>query len=248
MLSDAGRKPLPGRIHSFDSFGAVDGPGIRFVVFFQGCPLRCRFCHNPDAWNMAEGKLYTAAEVVAEILPYQPFLRRGGVTLSGGEPLFQPDFAADLLSKLKEEGIHTAVDTSGGVPLESCQAAVDLADLLLLDIKALDPDLCRDLTGQDNRNALAILDHCRTTKKPVWIRHVLVPGYTLDLERLRDLAAFLRGYPCVERVELLPFHQLGSYKWKELGLSYSLEHTAVPSQDQVEAAKRIMQEAGFHVT
>lgn len=239
---------LAGKIHSFDSFGAVDGPGIRFVVFFQGCPLRCRFCHNPDSWDLSQGKGYRVEEIVAEILPYRPFLRRGGVTLSGGEPLFQAAFAAALLARLREEGFHTAVDTSGGVPLENCRQAVDLADLLLLDIKALDPELCRDLTGRDNRNALSILDHREATGRPVWIRHVLVPGYTLDRDKLRDLAQFLTAYTCVERVELLPFHQLGSYKWKELGVPYDLEETPVPDGDQVEAARQIFAQAGFRVT
>ncbi len=242
------KKPIVGAIHSLDSFGAVDGPGIRFVVFFQGCPLRCRFCHNPDTWNKGEGKSYTPAEIVTEILPYRPFLRRGGVTLSGGEPLFQPVFAAELLSQLKAEGFHTALDTSGGVPLKTCREAVDLADLLLLDIKALDPGLCRDLTGQDNRNALAILNHCQAMGKPVWIRHVLVPGYTLDPVNLRQLAAFLQNYSCVERVELLPFHQLGAYKWKELGLDYTLEQTPVPTNAQVEEAKTIFLTVGIPVT
>ena len=240
-------KPVVGAIHSFDSFGAVDGPGIRFVIFFQGCPLRCRFCHNPDTWDQSAGKLYTPEEIVSEILPYRPFLRLGGVTLSGGEPLYQPEFAAALLAQLKAEGFHTALDTSGGVPLRACQAAVDMADLLLLDIKALDPAVCQNLTGRDNRNALAILNHCRTTGKPVWIRHVLVPGYTLDPDQLRRLAVFLQDFSCVERVELLPFHQMGAYKWKELGLDYTLEDAPVPSSGQVEAAKAIFHEAGFQV-
>lgn len=238
---------LTGKIHSFDSFGAVDGPGIRFVVFFQGCPLRCLFCHNPDTWNMTEGKDYTPEEIVQEILPYRAFLRRGGVTLTGGEPLFQPAFAAELLRQLKAEGFHTAVDTSGAVPLELCKDAVDLADLLLLDIKALDPELCRTLTGQDNTHPLRLLRYCEEHQKPVWIRHVMVPGYTLDPKKLNRLAEFVKGFSCVKQVELLPFHQLGRYKWEELKLPYRLAETPVPTPDEVAAAQKIFSDAGLPV-
>ena len=186
-------------------------------------------------------------DLVQEILPYRPFLRKGGVTLTGGEPLFQPDFAACLLHRLKQEGFHTAVDTSGAIPLKNCREAVDAADLLLLDIKALDSVLCKELTGQDNTNALAMLRHCEETGKPVWIRHVMVPGFTLDFTLLTQLAEFLKPFHCVEKVELLPFHQLGRYKWEICGLDYRLATTPEPTADEVCKAKEIFESAGFSV-
>lgn len=228
-----------GRIHSVESFGAVDGPGIRFVVFFQGCPLRCAFCHNPDTWDFSGGGEVTADEMLGEILKYKSFLKKGGVTLSGGEPLAQPAFCAELLRLCKENGLHTAVDTSGAIPLDKCQEAVDLADLLLLDIKALDPNLCKTITGQSNQNALALLNHREETGKPVWIRHVLVPGLTLDMPRLQALADFLRPYKCVEKVELLPYHSMGAYKWEALGLPYTLKDTPEPTEGELRAAEAI---------
>lgn len=234
-----------GFIHSLDSFGAVDGPGIRYVVFFQGCPLRCVFCHNPDSWAFGQGTRMEVEELVSKITALRPFYRKGGVTLSGGEPLAQPSFAAALLRRLKEEGFHTAVDTAGSVPLARCREAVDLADLLLLDIKALDPALCRALTGADASGALALLDHCQKYSKPVWLRHVLVPGYTLDPGALEPLADYLSAYSCIQRVELLPFHQLGRHKWEALNLAYSLADAQPPSTGEVRRAEAIFQARGL---
>ena len=240
-------RSLTGRIHSLESFGAVDGPGLRYVVFFQGCPLRCAFCHNPDSWDFSGGSEMGVEELVAKILPFRAFYREGGVTLSGGEPLAQPEFAAALLRRLKEEGLHTAVDTAGSVPLDRCRAAVDLADLLLLDIKALDAGLCRAITGQDSAGALALLEHCQKAGKPVWLRHVLVPGLTLDLTRLEELARFLAPYTCIQTMELLPFHQLGAHKWQQLGISYTLADTKPPLPEEVEAARAVFRAAGMPV-
>ena len=238
---------ITGRIHSLESFGAVDGPGLRYVVFFQGCPLRCQFCHNPDSWDFAGGAELGVDELVGKILPFRAFYREGGVTLSGGEPLAQPEFAAALLARLKAEGLHTAVDTAGSVPLTRCREAVDLADLLLLDIKALDPALCRAITGRDNAGALALLDHCQETGKPVWLRHVLVPGLTLKRDELTALAAFLAPYTCVETVELLPFHQLGAHKWEQLAIPYPLKDVPPPAPEAVEEARDIFRSAGLPV-
>lgn len=236
-----------GFIHSLDSFGAVDGPGIRYVVFFQGCPLRCIFCHNPDSWIFSQGTRMEVEELVSKITALRPFYQKGGVTLSGGEPLAQPEFAAALLRQLKNEGFHTAVDTAGSIPLEKCQEAVDFADLLLLDIKAYDPKLCRTVTGQDGREAKRLLDYCQGKGKPVWIRHVLVPGYTLETAPLTALANYLRFYTCIERVELLPFHQLGRHKWKLLNTFYPLEHVQPPSASEVTSAKEIFASYGLNV-
>ena len=236
-----------GYIHSLESFGAVDGPGIRYVVFFQGCPLRCIYCHNPDTWSLTEGTPTQVEELIAKIVDFRPFYRRGGVTLSGGEPLAQPEFAAALLRRLKEEGFHTAVDTAGSIPLERCREAVDLADLLLLDIKALDPVLCTAMTGSDGAGAKALLDLRQQQNRPVWLRHVLVPGYTLDMGKLETLADYLASYSCIERVELLPFHQLGKHKWETLGIPYELADTISPPAAEVEQAREIFRARGFAV-
>jgi len=236
-----------GYIHSLESFGAVDGPGIRYVVFFQGCPIRCIFCHNPDTWAMNEGTPTQVEELIEKIVDFRPFYRRGGVTLSGGEPLAQPEFAAALLRRLKEEDFHTAVDTAGSIPLERCREAVDLADLLLLDIKALDPVLCQTMTGVDGSGAKALLDYRQEQGRPVWLRHVLVPGYTLDMDKLETLADYLAPYTCIERVELLPFHQLGKHKWDTMGIPYTLADTVSPPAAQVEQAREIFRRRGFTV-
>ncbi len=236
---------VQGRIHSVETFGAVDGPGVRFVVFFQGCPLRCKFCHNPDTWNPAEGKPVTAKELAGQIASYKNFIKDGGVTLSGGEPLLQPEFATALLLECKRLGLHTALDTSGGVPLSAAKLPVDAADLILLDIKDIDKEDCRALTGQDNQNALALLRYCQQTGKPVWIRHVMVPGLTLNPDKLTRLAAFLSGFSCIQKVELLPFHKMGEYKWEQLGRPYSLTDTPVPAPEEVALAKEIFRKQGL---
>lgn len=236
---------VQGRIHSVETFGAVDGPGVRFVVFFQGCPLRCKFCHNPDTWNPAEGKPVTAKELAGQIASYKNFIKDGGVTLSGGEPLLQPEFATALLLECKRLGLHTALDTSGGVPLSAAKPPVDAADLILLDIKDIDQEDCRALTGQDNQNALALLRYCQQTGKPVWIRHVMVPGLTLKRDKLSRLAAFLSGFSCIQKVELLPFHKMGEYKWEQLGRPYSLTDTPVPEPEEVALAKEIFRKQGL---
>ena len=201
-----------GYIHSVESFGAVDGPGVRFVVFLQGCPLRCLFCHNPDTWNQGEGTKMTANELFDQIKQYKNFIKNGGVTLSGGEPLMQPEFILDVLNLCKAEGIHTAIDTSGGVPLITAKAAIEAADMLLLDIKDIDKEDCEKLTGQSNTNAMAILNHCDYIGKDVWIRHVLIPEYTMNYDKLDRLARVLSWYSCIKKIELMPFHKMGEYK------------------------------------
>lgn len=231
-------RPDFGFIHSYESFGAVDGPGVRFVVFLQGCPLRCLYCHNPDTWNMQDGKRVSADDVIREILPYRNFIR-GGVTLSGGEPLLQPSFCTALLSACKQEGFHTAIDTAGSIPLAACRDAVDAADLILLDIKDIDQADCIALTGQDHQNAFTLLQYCERVKKPVWIRHVLVPGLTLKEEKLHRLAQALQPFSCIEKVELNPFHKMGEYKWQLTSTPYLLKETAAPSETSVRHAKEV---------
>ncbi len=240
-------RAVTGRIHSTESFGAVDGPGVRFIVFTQGCPLRCLYCHNPDSWKFSEGEERTAGALIDEILNYKNFISKGGVTLSGGDPLAQPEFSYALLSLCKENGLHTAVDTSGAIPLEHCQKAVDAADLLLLDIKEIDSADCKALTGQGNENALKLLDYCEQVGKPVWIRHVCLPGYTLRQEKLERLADFLKGYRCVEQVELIPFHQMGMYKWDYVDEPYQLKDTQTPTGAEMELARDIFEKRGLSV-
>ena len=225
-----------GYLHSLESFGAVDGPGIRFVVFLSGCLLRCLYCHNPDTWEQKQTLSMTPLQVMEKIRSERSFLCRGGVTLSGGEPLMQPGFCEELLTLCRQEGFHTAIDTSGAIPLEQSRRAIDLADMLLLDIKDIDPADCRTLTGKTNENALATLDHCERTGKPVWIRHVLVPGYTLIPAKLERLAEKLSGYRCVKRVELLPYHTMGLYKWEALGLTCKLADTPAPTDAEIAMA------------
>lgn len=236
-----------GHIHSIETCGTVDGPGLRYVIFFQGCPLRCKYCHNPDTWKTKSGCLYTADKVLSDILKYKNFIKSGGVTLSGGEPLLQAEFAAGILKGCKDNGIHTAVDTSGAVPLEKCRTAVDLADLILLDIKSVDTLKCQELTGMGNQNALRLLDYLEKTGKEVWIRYVVIPGITDDYDEITQLAEYLSKYKVVSRVEILPFHKMGEFKWKNLGLEYELEDTPQPTKESIEVIKSIFRDYGVSV-
>jgi pyruvate formate lyase activating enzyme len=232
-------KPIIGRIHSVETFGAVDGPGVRYVLFMQGCPLRCLYCHNPDSWDVHSGKEITSEEAADDIKKYMNFIKRGGVTISGGEPLLQSEFVEDLILRCKALGLHTAIDTSGAIPLEKSQKAIDASDLLLLDIKSLDDDVCKNLTGTSNINTLKTLDYCEHTHKPVWIRHVIVPGITLKTDLLENLADFLKNYTCIENIEILPFHKMGEFKWQDMNLKYSLFDTPQPENDEIQKAKEI---------
>ena len=234
------KREAVGRIHSIETFGAVDGPGIRYVVFFQGCPLRCLYCHNPDSWNPAEGQERSVGELIDNIVKYRSFIKKGGVTISGGEPLLQHEFARALLEACREAGFHTALDTSGAIPLKVCRAAVDAADLLLLDIKALDTGMAKALTGAGSENTIAMLRYCEESNKPVWIRHVLLPDWTLDAEQAHRLGAFLKDFKCIRKIELLPFHKMGEYKWETLCLNYKLSQTQPPSAGQVEEIRNIL--------
>jgi len=264
---------VKGRIHSIETFGTLDGPGIRYVLFLQGCALRCLYCHNPDTWavcsneggtaapektecaeegrpvcgggNICAGKESDSEDILKDILTYRNFIRSGGVTLSGGEPLLQPEFALDIISRCKANGLHTALDTAGSVPLCVSRPVLDAADLILLDIKALEDDMCVELTGRSNVNTLTTLNYCEKIKKPVWLRHVLVPGYTLDRRLLEDLAAYLSNFSCIQQVELLPFHKMGEYKWQELKLNYLLGGTPEPTVKELREAKKIFEDKGI---
>lgn len=233
---------MKGYIHSYESFGAVDGPGVRFVVFLKGCLLRCLYCHNPDTWHKNGAKEFTVTtpeELVNRIVKYKNFIMDSGVTLSGGEPLLQAEFCLEVIKLLHENKLHTAIDTSGAVELEKTADCIRESDMLLLDIKDIDAEDCLKLTGKDNKNTLRTLDFCESIGKPVWIRHVLVPGYTLKEDKLKRTAEYLKKFSCIERVELLPYHTMGKYKWEQLNEPYKLEGVEPPSQAEIEMANKI---------
>ncbi len=236
---------IQGRVHSIESFGAVDGPGIRFVIFLQGCPLQCKFCHNPDSWDFAYGKKMDVDFIMEQILSYRNFIKNGGVTISGGEPMMQPEFVKALLERCRNHGVHTAVDTSGSIPLEHCKGVIDTADMLLLDIKDIDSEDCKKLTGLGNENALAVLEYCESIHKPIWIRHVVVPTLTLKRDKLERLADKLSRYSCIQKVELLPFHKMGEYKWETLERPYELTDIQPPTREQMREAETIFRERGL---
>lgn len=224
---------VSGKIHSFESFGTLDGPGVRYIVFLQGCALRCCYCHNPDTWDVCGGEVFTVEEVMKKILSCRNFIKSGGVTFSGGEPLLQREFLSELLDACAEEKLHTAIDTAGSVPVAVSSGVIDKADMLLLDIKSLDDTLCRKITGQGNRNALDTLEYCEKTSKPVWIRHVVVPGLTMDEGKLQKLSQYLEKFNCVKRVDLLGYHKLGEFKWSSLGIENTLKDTPEPSKEEI---------------
>lgn len=235
-----------GYVHSVETAGTVDGPGIRFVLFLMGCPLRCAYCHNPDTWQLRKGELRPDTEVLEEIAGYAGFLKRagGGVTISGGEPLMQPAFLQSLFRGCRELGLHTALDTSGLLGHLAPDALLDLVDLVLLDIKAGNGDLHRKVTGKPLDPVLTFAHRLRERRQPVWIRHVLVPGLTDGEEELRQVARIVRDLDNVERVDLLPFHQLGSYKWRELNQAYSLTETPSATGADLDRARSIFADEG----
>jgi pyruvate formate lyase activating enzyme len=233
-----------GRIHSFESFGTVDGPGIRFVIFMQGCPFRCVYCHNPDTWSNDSGTLYSVDEVFEKIKRYIPYFKNsgGGITVSGGEPLIQAEFISELFRKCKEEGIHTAVDTNGFVDSNSdaVNALLDYTDLVLLDIKHIDDQKHKSITGFSNENVLKFAQHLNERKISVWLRYVVVPGLTDFEPDLKKLLKFIGGLSNIENIELLPFHKIGEYKWKELELDYQLYDTPPADENDIEKVQKIL--------
>ena len=240
---------MVGRIHSFESFGTVDGPGIRFVVFLQGCPLRCQYCHNPDTWTSG-GTEYSAEDVAQRALRYKNYFgEKGGVTVTGGEPLLQIDFVIELFTLLKSKGLHTCVDTSGitfqkdnPVSVEKHKKLLEVTDLFLVDIKHIDDEACKKLTGQSNENTLAFTKFLSEHGKKIWVRQVLVPGITDDEDSLKRTRAFIDTLETVEKVEVLPYHTLGVVKYEKLGLEYPLKDVCAPSKESVEKAKNILRD------
>lgn len=236
-----------GNIHSVESFGSADGPGVRYIVFLKGCNMRCKYCHNPDTWAAANGQQLSAEEVLQKALRYKSYWRNnGGITVSGGEALLQIDFVTELFRLAKEKGVNTCLDTSGNPftreePFYAkFEELMQVTDLFMLDIKHMDEEAHRKLTGQTNVNILDMARCLSDHGKAMWIRHVLVPGITDDEEQLKQLRAFIDTLQTVERVEILPYHTLGVYKWKELGIPYGLEGVNPPTQEQVRRAKEIL--------
>lgn len=240
-----------GRIHSLESFGTVDGPGIRFLAFMQGCPLRCQFCHNPDTWD-PHGKVqyeWTPKELLQETLRYRSFIAKGGVTLTGGEPLMQARFVAEYFRLCHEAGLHTALDTSGaifgnaetGEPSTLVRQALKETDLVLLDIKTLDDTLHETYVGRPRTQNQAMLDYLQREGKAVWIRHVVVPGITDREDRLRALAEHVSHYSVVERVELLPYHTMGAYKYESLDIPYALKDVEALSAERIREVRQLFQ-------
>ncbi|MEM6254286.1 MAG: pyruvate formate-lyase-activating protein [Cyanobacteria bacterium P01_D01_bin.156] len=238
-----------GRIHSIETFGTVDGPGIRFVVFTQGCPLRCLYCHNPDCRSVEGGREVTVAEIMTDILRYRSYLEAsgGGVTVTGGEPLMQPEFVAELLRSCQAAGLHTALDTSGFSDLGAARQVLPYTDLVLLDIKSFDRDLFQRVTHVAQEPTLRLAHYLKEIQKPAWIRFVLVPGLTDPENNVEGLAQFVATLTNVECVEVLPFHQMGAYKWEALGYDYPLKETTPPSQDQIDHVKTLFQQHGLNV-
>lgn len=239
-----------GRIHSLESFGTVDGPGIRFVVFMQGCPLRCQYCHNPDTWDVNMGTEYTPEALFEEIIKYRSYMKfsGGGVTFTGGEPLLQAGFLLEVSKLCKDKGISVALDTSGFILNNTVKELLEYTDLVLLDIKNYDPVVYKTLTGVSLSPTLKFLDYLREKNIRTWIRYVVVPRLTDNLDSVRQLSGHLDNYPNVEKIELLAFHKMGEYKWKELGLEYKLYDTKEPDRELMKRIADIMGTSGKTVT
>ena len=231
------------KVHSIESFGTVDGPGIRFVLFLQGCHLQCKYCHNRDTWDMKGGEYKTLDDIFEKIKRYKNYmmLSGGGVTATGGEPLLQVKFLIELFKKLKAEGIHTCIDTSGIVAItDDVKEVLKYTDLVLLDIKHIDDEKCKKLVGVSNRRELEFAQYLSDNNIKIWIRQVLVPGYTDDEQDLLKLKKFIKSLKTVENVQILPYHNMGKYKWEKLGAKYELEDVRPANQDDVDRAKRIL--------
>ncbi|WP_019533869.1 pyruvate formate-lyase-activating protein [Paenibacillus ginsengihumi] len=235
-----------GRIHSADTFGTVDGPGIRFVLFMQGCAMQCGYCHNPDTWNTQGGMAASVDDILAEIEPYVPYYRRsgGGITVTGGEPTLQAPFVARLFAECKRRwGLHTALDSSGFCDPNHVDELIALTDLVLLDLKQLNPERHLALTGRPNDRTLAFARWLSERGKPVWIRHVLIPGVTDDPSDLTALGKFVGTLRNVAKLELLPYHRMGVYKWEQLGKAYPLEGIRTADDKDLQRARRLVEAA-----
>lgn len=242
---------MEGRIHSLETFGLVDGPGVRFVAFVQGCRMRCKYCHNPETWNMEGGKIWTAKDLFERAYRYKTYWMRsgklnGGITVSGGEPLLQIDFLIEFFKLAKEKDIHTTIDTAGNpFTLEEpfiskFNELMEVTDLFMLDIKEFDEERHKTLTKWTNENIKQMAKYLSDHGKAMWIRHVLVPGHTDSEEDLKKIREFIDTLETVEKVEVLPYHTLGTFKWEQLGIEYPLDGVEPPTREQVEIAEKIL--------
>ncbi|MEN8907625.1 MAG: pyruvate formate-lyase-activating protein [Clostridiales bacterium] len=240
---------LTGNIHSFESFGTLDGPGIRFVIFLQGCNFKCIYCHNPDTWNFNKNNIYTTKELINIISKYIPYFKSstGGITISGGEPFLQIDFVIDLLKECKKINIHTAIDTNGYLNVfsneysntpEKFNYLLDYTDLFLVDIKHMDKNKHIDLTGKDNDSVLKFINYLDIKNKPFWIRYVIVPGYTDSSQDLKKLSQYIKTFKNIKKIELLPFNKVGEYKWKHLKYTYLLKNVKEPTKKYIQNLER----------
>lgn len=232
------------KVHSIETFGTVDGPGIRFVIFLQGCPLKCLYCHNRDTWEVNSGNETKISDLVSEIKRYIPYMKssNGGVTVSGGEPLIQAKLITKLFQELHNLNIHTCLDTAGSIPINSdIIELLNVTDLVLLDIKHIDDQRAKILTGLSNKNNLNFAQYLSDNGIPCWIRQVLVPGYTDDENDLKNLKLFISKLNNVQKVEVLPYHDLGKFKWKELGFDYPLDNVRTATNSDIDRAKRILE-------
>lgn len=240
-----------GKVHSLESFGLVDGPGVRYVIFMQGCPMRCQYCHNPETWKMEGGTWWTPQELFQQAYRYKNYWKKkgtahGGITVSGGEPLLQWKFVTELFNLAKEKKVHTALDTSGsifgsaGLSEENFEKLMDVTDLVLLDLKEMNPQKHKVLTGMENEPVFKMAKWLSDHGKEMWIRHVVVPGLTDSEEELLEMKAFLGELKTVSRVELLPYHTMGRAKWESLGIPYQLDGVPMPSEDEMRRLENIL--------
>lgn len=243
---------MKGYVHSIETFGTVDGPGTRYVVFVQGCPMRCKYCHNPDTWTPNVGNQMDTDEIIKDYEGYKEFYKNGGMTVTGGEPLLQIDFLTELFEKAKAHGIHTALDTSGIVFNENNEALmkkfdrlIQSVDLVLLDIKHIDPEKHKELTSQPNDQILAFARYLDRNNIPVWIRHVVVPGITDNEEYLTKLGEFLGTLNNVKALDILPYHTMGVVKYENLGIDYPLKDVPALTKEQGHTAREIVR-AAYH--
>lgn len=243
---------MKGYVHSIETFGTVDGPGTRYVVFVQGCPMRCKYCHNPDTWTPNVGNQMDTDEIIKDYEGYKEFYKNGGMTVTGGEPLLQIDFLTELFEKAKAHGIHTALDTSGIIYNENNEALmkkfdrlIQSVDLVLLDIKHIDPEKHKELTSQPNDQILAFARYLDRNNIPVWIRHVVVPGITDNEEYLTKLGEFLATLNNIKALDILPYHTMGVVKYENLGIDYPLKGVPALTKEQGHAAREIVR-AAYH--
>ena len=238
---------MKGHIHSFETFGTKDGPGIRFVFFMQGCPLRCLYCHNPDTWRPNEAKYeLTPQQALDEVIKVKAFVK-GGVTVSGGEPMMQPEFVLELFKLCKTAGIHTAIDTSGFLFNDKTKEVLSYTDLVLLDIKHINPNKYKELTARPLEPTLNFIEYLAEVNKPVWLRYVLVPHFTDNEDDLHRWAQYVSQFKNVERVDILPFHQMGIHKWEQIGQEYKLKDINSPSNQELNKAEAIFKSYGLNV-